>query len=31
MDRDNRWERIEKAYRAIINGDLKKQAVLFNQ
>ena len=24
MDRDNRWERIEKAYRAIINGDLKK-------
>ena len=24
MDRDNRWERVEKAYRAIINGDLKK-------
>ena len=24
MDRDNRWERIEKVYRAIINGDLKK-------
>jgi len=24
MDRDNRWERIERTYRAIINGDLKK-------
>ena len=24
MDRDNRWERIEKAYKAIIEGNLKK-------
>ncbi|MBX3191359.1 MAG: 2,3-bisphosphoglycerate-independent phosphoglycerate mutase [Labilithrix sp.] len=25
MDRDNRWERVEKAYRAIVEGDAPKQ------
>lgn len=28
MDRDNRWERIEKAYRAIIEGTAKKKKTL---
>jgi 2,3-bisphosphoglycerate-independent phosphoglycerate mutase len=25
MDRDNRWERVEKAYKAIVDGDAPKQ------
>ncbi len=25
MDRDNRWERVEKAYRAIVHGDAPRQ------
>ena len=25
MDRDNRWDRIEKAYNAIIEGNAKKE------
>ena len=25
MDRDNRWDRVEKAYNAIIEGNAKKE------
>ena len=28
MDRDNRWERVEKAYRAIASGNTRKDAIV---
>ena len=31
MDRDNRWDRIEKAYNAIIEGNAKKEKILSMQ
>ena len=31
MDRDNRWDRIEKAYKAIIEGNADKKITLFMQ
>ena len=31
MDRDNRWDRIEKAYKAIIEGTAEKKKISFKQ
>ena len=31
MDRDNRWDRIEKAYKAIIEVNANKKIALFMQ
>ena len=28
MDRDNRWDRIEKAYKAIIEGNGEKKKII---
>ncbi len=31
MDRDNRWERVEKAYAAMVYGEVKRRPVLSAQ